>query len=157
MRDDWPRIARTLREPPAGGRYLPFTDYPQVDYAALAGHMAKRYFPHVSLLEALRRIARQDFNAFTRTAVGQIFLSVLGDPTSTFLNYPVIYNLMMNGCSPRSSLIDGGVRLEMHGYLGSTAYSLGTYEGFVYAFGHTPCITVEAHSRELTVFLVRWT
>jgi uncharacterized protein (TIGR02265 family) len=156
LADDWPRLHRTLRSPPAEGRYIALADYPQADYAALAGHVARRQFPYVCLREGLRRVARQDFNAFTRTAVGQAFLAVLGDATSTFMTYPVIYPLVMNGASTRSTLIQDGVRMEINGYVGEVSYPLGTYEGFVYAFGHTPRVTVEVHSSEYSVFDVRW-
>jgi uncharacterized protein (TIGR02265 family) len=157
LENDWSALRKTLSQPPRDGRYVPLEMYPQADYARVAGAVARRYFPHVSLLEGLRRVGRQDFQRFVRTAMGRVFVGVLRDVSSTLLNYPVIYPLVMHGMIPRSSRIEGGVRIELPGYLGVPEYSLGTYEGFVYAFGHTPSITLEEHHDELTVFDVRWT
>src|SRR4051812_15159978 len=66
-----------LLAPPRLGTYLPFIDYPLVDYLRLSLVAAKKRHPRVPLSEALRLLERSMLSAFTDSAVGRVMMGML--------------------------------------------------------------------------------
>ena len=80
-----------------GDRYLPFRDYPQVDYVRLSIAAARKRFPQQSPREAVRRLARDDLATFSSSMLGRIVLAMAGDARSSLLRVPDAYARVRSG------------------------------------------------------------
>jgi len=152
-------VAPSLVHAPRGGRYLPFRDYPQVDYSRMAHATALRRHPYVALAEAARRVARQDFAAFAASTIGRVTLSMIGDAGSALMKFPDMYRMVLTGGSVRAAPLDDatGVRLEYVDFLGWVdCYAIGTIEGLVLHYGRMPTIDVELLGEDHAIYEVRW-
>lgn len=154
----WQYLKLELSAPPRGGRYVPFVDYPQVDYCRIALAAAARLYPEQPMPEAARRLGRHDFSVFTQSRVGKVLLHLAGDLSAVLQSLPSTYSKVSRGGRITSSpLSDGGVRLEYVDYHGWVdCYTLGTIEGIVQHFGHRPSIRVSLASETEATYDVHW-
>jgi uncharacterized protein (TIGR02265 family) len=142
-----------LIAPPRGGRYLPFKDYPQADYTRLVVAAAAKRFPDLSLCEATRRLARDDFATFADSTMGKITLTVVGDAHSALLRMPDAFARVAPG--PQLRTEERGthaVRITFLRYFGSVEYMLGQIEGIVMSYHKAPHITVHRANQDEIVF-----
>ena len=138
------RVAGELSAPPKFGRYLAFNDYPQRDYLLLSGHAARKCYPGLSLCEAMRRLAREDFNVFAGSTVGKVMLSVVSDARRALLLVPSVYSKVAKGdwTLEAQELGPDTVRVDFNPLPGRWEYTLGQLEGVVLAMKGTPQTTV---------------
>ncbi len=128
-----------LREPPRGGRYLPFKSYPQHDYSRVAYLAACKQHPRLSTREAMRRVARDDFQQFAESRVGKISLSFISDCGEALRRLPDLFNMSLTGGSFGAEREGDRVRLQFRDYHGwLDCYMFGVLEGIVLSFGNTP-------------------
>ncbi|MFW5924808.1 MAG: DUF2378 family protein [Myxococcota bacterium] len=129
-----------LVKPPRRGHYVAFIDYPQRDYMRVAAAAAQRMYPTVSLREALRRLARTDFEVFSGSRVGKVVLATVGDAHTALLTVPRVYPKMAPGDyrMEGTDLDPETVRIEMNPTYGAWEYVLGQLEGLVMHFGAAP-------------------
>ena len=152
---DFEALQSRLIAPPRGGRYFPFKDYPQADYTRIVVAAAAKQFPDLSLAEATRRAAREDFSTFASSTLGKITLTLVGDPHTALLRMPEAFGRIAPGpqlraeeCSARAA------RMTLVGYYGSVEYMLGQFEGIVMSFQHSPVTVIHRVDRETLVFEV---
>jgi uncharacterized protein (TIGR02265 family) len=155
----WDAIAPRLSKPPRGGRYVAFADYPQADYERLSAEVAQKLHPAQGLREAVRRLARDDFDVFAASTLGRVMLAVVGDAASALLKIPFVYSKVAPGdWQVRAEAIDGAtVRLDFVPSYGTWEYQVGQLEGIVVAFGGSPSVTVELLPENHLRFDVRHT
>ncbi|HEX7663000.1 MAG TPA: DUF2378 family protein [Polyangiaceae bacterium] len=156
--DGWSKLEPTLKQPPRLGKYFPFSDYPQVDYSRLTHAVAKKCFPRLPLREAARRVAQRDFEVFADSTVGGVMLSMLGGVESALLKFPQMFGIVLSGGTLKGAKIEERlVRLEWENFLGWVdCYSIGTVEGIVKHFGHSPHIEVKIPKYGYATYDIRW-
>lgn len=142
---------------PALGRYLPFSDYPQVDFSRLAHHVAITKFPQFDVVESMRRLARHDIATFADSAVGSVMLALVGrDPRTALLKLPEMYRASLKGGEVSARSLDGGaielVYRDFYGWL--DCYPLGHIEGLVAHCGQRSEIEVDFESEFDATFRV---
>ncbi len=144
----FPEVRSTLVEPPRGDRYLPFHDYPQVDYSRLAYAVAMRLHRGTSAPEAMRLVARQDFATFAASAVGRVSLALMGNAERAILKLPSAYAAVMKGGTVAASSTGKDefevVFRDFYGWV--DCYPMGTLEGLVKHFGRSCSIVAELES-----------
>lgn len=155
---DWPALSRSLLAPPRAGRYLPFFDYPQRDYAVLLTEATPRLFPRVPEPEAVRRYSRSDIRAFGASTLGSVTLSLIGDPASALLRMPDIYRTMMKGGTVTAERHGSGVLLRYRDFYGALDnYGIGNVEGLVMHYGARPKIDVDLDDDAKSgTYVVHW-
>jgi uncharacterized protein (TIGR02265 family) len=138
------QVERTLEAPPRLGRYVPFNDYPQSDYLRVSTAAAARFYPQVSLREAMRRLGRADYSVFASSTIGKIVLSVVGDARSALLKTGYVFMKMAPGdWVVTSEELDAcTVRVEFAPVYGTWEYNLGQLEGVVLNYGGEPVTTI---------------
>ncbi len=130
-------VRGSLLEPPKNGRYLPFTDYPQVDFSRMCFASAIGLFPGLPPAEAMRRLGQQDMATFATSAVGRVSLALTGSMEDTLTKMPQSYAAVLKGGrvevkSPRAGFFE----VDFVDYYGwADCYSLGTIEGLLKYFG----------------------
>jgi uncharacterized protein (TIGR02265 family) len=143
-----PEVRSKLVEPPRGDRYLPFHDYPQVDYSRLAYAIATRLHRGSSAPEAMRLVARQDFATFAASAVGRVSLALMGNAERAILKLPSAYAAVMKGGTVTASTTGKDefevVFRDFYGWV--DCYPMGTLEGLVKHFGRSCSIVAELES-----------
>lgn len=142
---------------PQLGRYLPFSDYPQVDFSRLAHHVAITKFPRLDVVESMRRLARHDIQTFAESAVGSVMLALVGrDPITALLKLPEMYRASLKGGAVTARLLAPGVvelaYRDFYGWL--DCYPIGHIEGLVTHCGQRSEIEVEASSEIDATFRV---
>jgi uncharacterized protein (TIGR02265 family) len=133
LAEDWTRVSATLVDPPRGGRYLAFRDYHTADYNRVSGHAARKRFPAVGSREALRRLARDDFDVFAGSTLGRVVLSVISDARGALHKAPFVYEKLSPG-DWRLVVTEVDSRtlsMEYVPYYGRWEYALGQIEGVV--------------------------
>lgn len=140
-----PRMTRR----PQLGRYLPFADYPQVDFSRLAHHVAITRYPDTDVVEAMRRLAREDIRTFASSGVGSVMLALVGsDPKVALLKMPDMYAASLKGGSVTAKEIATGVvelsYVDFYGWL--DCYPIGHIEGLATHCNRRCEIEVEAAS-----------
>ncbi len=139
---------RLVRRPPLDA-YLPFSDYPQVDFSRLAHQVARMRFPGVAVVEAMRRLARDDIATFAESTIGSVMLALVGrDVTTALLKLPDMYAASLRGGTVGARALDAGViELTYRSFYGwLDCYPIGHIEGLCAQFGCRPEIEVEAQS-----------
>lgn len=153
---DWKALLPKLKAPPRLGRYLPFQNYPQGDYAVLCAAVAAKRFPRVSMREGVRRLAREDLAVFAESMIGKVVLALAGDARTTLLRVPEAYARVTSGSTLAAMELDAGtVRIEFRGYHGMSDYTLGQMEGVVLHYGGAPRTTVTWVSGDQVTYDVR--
>lgn len=123
---------------PALGRYLPFSDYPQVDYSRLAHHIATQREPEVDPVEAMRRLARADVTTFATSKLGMVVFALVGDDVvEALLKLPDMYRMSLRGGEVHASLTARDtVQLEYEDFYGwLDCYPIGHIEALTAHFG----------------------
>lgn len=142
---DYENVSKSLEAPVKQGKYLPFRDYPQRDYARMAAATARKRFPTLTTREAMRHIAREDFKVFADSMVGKVVLTVAGDARSSLLHVPAAYKAIVPAAPVRTTELDPHtVRLVFEPLMGFIEYTLGQLEGVVLAYDGNPLITIHA-------------
>ena len=128
-----------LTKPPRTGHYLPFGDYPQVDFARLSFAAATGLYPGVPLAEGQRRLARHDFATFAASAVGRVSLAMMGDAESALLRLPSAYAAVLRGGTLDARRVEPEVvEIVFRNFFGSVdCYPIGTVEGVAAYFGRS--------------------
>ncbi len=154
---EWDALEPELTEPPRGGRYVAFKDYPSSDYSRLSGALSTRLFPRVGSREAMRRLAREDFRVFADSTLGKVVLTVVGDAGAALHKVPFAYSKMAPGpWEIVSETVDAStVRVEFRATYGTWEYQLGQLEGVVLPFGGSPITTVSEPGPRVVRFDVR--
>ncbi|MBI5515921.1 MAG: DUF2378 family protein [Deltaproteobacteria bacterium] len=154
----WETEVPGLLSPPRLGRYLPFGDYPQVDYSRLTYAACTKLHPELSLREAARRVARADLATFARSTLGRVMLSMVGDLGDVLLAFPAMHRRVLHGGSVSAERLGPSrVRLqyrEFYGWL--DCYAVGTAEGIVLHQGHRPRITLDLQEPDRGSLDVCW-
>jgi uncharacterized protein (TIGR02265 family) len=140
----WEAIQPTLERPPRGGRYVAFSNYPQSDYERLSASVARKLHRQVGLREAIRRLARDDFDVLASSTMGRVLLSVVGDARAALLKIPYVYSKVAPGdwTVGAQELDETTVRVEFIPNYGSWEYQVGQLEGIVQAFDRAPALRV---------------
>lgn len=140
---DFANVAHTLKAPPRAGRYVPFKDYPQSDYARLSALAAFKRFPRLPQREAVRCVARDDLSTFAASMIGKVVLALAGDARTTLHRTPDAYARVAPGATVEAHDLDDRVtRLVFTGYRGMPEYTIGQLEGVVLSFGAQPKIVL---------------
>jgi uncharacterized protein (TIGR02265 family) len=144
----FPEVRSKLVEAPKGDRYLPFHDYPQVDYSRLAYAVATRLHRGSSAPEAMRLVARQDFATFAASAVGRVTLALMGNAERAILKLPSAYAAVMKGGTVTAASTGKDefevVFRDFYGWV--DCYPMGTLEGLAKHFGKSCSIVAELES-----------
>lgn len=132
------RTLPQLHARPTLGRYLPFADYPQVDFSRLAHHVATLREPGVDTVEAMRRLARLDVGTFAASRLGSVVFALLGGTvTEALQKLPEMYRISLRGGEVRARAL-GPREVELaytdfYGWL--DCYAVGHVEALVAHFG----------------------
>jgi len=153
--DGLAKVEDLLVDRPRNGRYLPFRDYPQVDYSRLCHAAAIRSWPTQPVPEAMRRLARLDFQQFAGSRVGRVTLALTGDLASSLRKLPDMYRMSIKGGKVVAREEDDGMRIDFEDFFGwPDCYALGTLEGIVQHYGRQPHIHAAFHSESNASYLV---
>lgn len=142
---------------PQLGRYLPFADYPQVDFSRLAHRVAITRFPRVDVVEAMRRLARDDITTFAESAVGSVMLALVGrDVVTALLKLPEMYRASLKGGEVSARRVASNVlELEYRDFYGwLDCYPIGHIEGLVFHCERSCEIEMETRSETEAVLRV---
>lgn len=151
----FPPLLEKLEQPPRGGRYLTFTDYPQRDHLLLTFALCDKRFPGVDNRQAQRLLARHDVHTLGRSTVGRIMLALAGDATAALMHIPEVYRRVTHGQRVEASVGEGGeVRLDFIENYGGWEYNLGQVEGIVAHYRRRPTIDVELPRQGYQTFIV---
>ena len=154
---DFEAESALLVGPPRLGRYLPFGDYPQVDYARLVGAVIKRDYASAGMREGSRQFARREFSVFGTSTVGVVLMNLVGDAGSALLRFPDMVRTVMKGGEVTAREEDGGVTLSFHRFYGwLDCHFIGVVEGIVQHYGTSPIIDVEIDGWTIGRYRVRW-
>jgi len=142
-------IQDRLKRPPALGRYLPFSDYPQVDFSRLAHRVATGLFPRRGVCEAMRLLARKDLETFAGSAVGSVMMALAGkDTCEALMKLPDMYRATLNGGSVTAERLAPSTILlryeDFYGWL--DCYPIGHIEGLAAHLNQRCEIEVEPRS-----------
>jgi len=150
------RVRPKLVKAPSLGRYLPFADYPQVDYSRLTHAVATELYRHVDVPEGMRRLARHDIQTFAASQVGKIMLALARDANGAVLKLPEMYRAALRGGSVEATRLDEhrvSLRFEdFYGWL--DCYPIGTVEGLAQHFGESCEIDVKLESDLVATYVV---
>lgn len=141
---EWPRVAATLRAPPRLGKYLPFSDYPQIDLACLQLASARHVLPDQPFPEAIRQLSRRNLKVFSESALGRVILSMVGDASQALGKLPEVFLTVYPGGSVRLVPDASGGLLEFRDVQGwIECNTVGTLEGVLSFYGKKPSLEVE--------------
>jgi uncharacterized protein (TIGR02265 family) len=137
-----------LVAPPRLGRYVPFADYPQVDYSRLAHAVATGMFPRLPVREAMRQLARLDYATFADSTVGRVSLALVSGAESALSAFPTAFSAVLRGGTLTVKKLGPGkfdvVLTDFYGWV--DCYMLGTLEGVVDHFGRQFEAELDLHS-----------
>jgi uncharacterized protein (TIGR02265 family) len=155
---DWDLLEGQLVNAPRGGRYVSFKDYPQVDYMRISVALARKLHARQSIREAMRRLARDDFEVFASSTFGKVVLAVVGDARSALLKTPYVYTKVTSGYQTIEAVeLDADtVRIDFLPHYGAWEYTVGQLEGVVGHYGREPTITVQAFPQRKLCFDVKY-
>jgi hypothetical protein len=130
---EWDAVLETLAEPPRGGRYLAFGNYHSGDYVRVSGRAARKRYPGVGAREALRRLAREDFDVFATSTLGRVIMTVVTDARGALHKSPFVYEKLAPGDWRVlvTDLDERTLRMEFTPFYGRWEYTLGQVEGVV--------------------------
>ncbi len=147
----------SLRRWPTAGRYLPFGDYPQVDYSRITHAVARSRFASLEPLEAMRTLARQDLETFLGSRIGSIMMGLAGGLEDALLRAGDMYAASLRGGTVRTRrLPDGRIELayrDFHGWVDS--YAIGTLEGLIAHYHGSVEMEIELESEIDATFRVK--
>lgn len=150
------RVRPKLVKAPSLGRYLPFADYPQVDYSRLTHAVAVDLYRHVDVPEGMRRLARHDIQTFAASQVGKIMLALARDAGGALIKLPEMYSAALRGGRVEAKSLDARrIRLRFSDFYGWVdCYPIGTVEGMAQHFGETCDIEVTLESDLAATYVV---
>lgn len=137
------KLQPKLVAPPRGGRYLPFTDYPFVDYLRVTDAAARRKYRTVGGREAHRLLARSVYQTFSETTLGKVVGTLATGPASVMLKYEEVYNRMLVGARvTMRQRADRHIEAEFINYYSTLEAIVGVFEGMVLTFQGSPQVAV---------------
>ncbi len=140
---DFEKLSPSLVGAPRGGRYLPFTDYPFVDYLRLTDVAARRKYKLASAREAHRLLARSVYQTFSETTLGKVVGTFASGPAPVMLKYEEVYNRMLVGSRvTMRQRAEHHVEAEFINYYSTVEAIVGVFEGMVIAHQGSPRIAV---------------
>lgn len=132
---EWARVEAQLVGPPRFGRYVPFIDYPLIDYSRVAHESAAIAHPGLPGQEAMRRTARDDQSEFAQSTLGAVMLSVVSNARSMLLKYPTAYERCVRGQTLSATELGANqIRFDFTGMHGICTYTVGQIEGMVLTY-----------------------
>jgi uncharacterized protein (TIGR02265 family) len=151
--DDYAALAPKLIAPARGANYVAFKDYPQADYTRIVATAAAKVFPKLPLTEAVRRVARDDFQTFGTSVFGRVLMTLVGDPHTALKHLPDAYARVAPGPNVWTEDLDSRtIRLVFRRHRGIAEYMLGQLEGIVMTFNRAPIVTVRRIEPETLAF-----
>lgn len=157
LEGDWAKVSSELRAPPALGRYIPFSDYPNADHLLLAFRSAKKRYPTLDLSEGLRRVAREHVKTFLGSTLGRISSAMIGDVGGALAALPSLYARVIMGprygYEPRR---EGCAVLTLQGGYGPWENVIGQVEGIVLHYGGQPTIVCATRGDDVKELEIRW-
>lgn len=155
--DAWEPVKAELVAPPRFGRFVPFADYPLVDYVRITQAAAATRYPELSPREGARRLARDDLVEFGESTIGGVMLSLVRDPLGVLMKFPDAYRRVLDGSTVQAERVkDDVVRLEWREHYGISEYMFGQIEGAVMHYGATPRIRGDHPTPDFMWFEVSW-
>jgi uncharacterized protein (TIGR02265 family) len=154
---EWGTLEKKLLNPPKGGKYLPFSDYPLADYLRVTDAAARRKFPKVSSREAHRLLSRSTFDVFSQTTLGKVTMSMVTTPNAALLKYQDIFNRMVSGA--RVVVTEKGpntLDLEFREYYSTQEAIYGVIEGVILAYRQAPQVVLMAKGRGHFLASTEW-
>jgi uncharacterized protein (TIGR02265 family) len=134
--------------PPRLGRYLPFSDYPQVDYSRLCHAVAVGRFAKLPVREAMRRLARLDYETFAESTLGRVSLAFTADADAAVLSLPRSFSAVLRGGTLTVTNVGPkayDIRFtDFYGWV--DCYPIGTIEGLLGLYGRTCAIELDLHT-----------
>jgi uncharacterized protein (TIGR02265 family) len=153
LSDEYAPLSTKLISPARGARYVAFKDYPQADYTRIVAAAANKVFPNLPLTEAVRRVARDDFQTFGTSVFGKVLMTLVGDPHTALKHLPDAYARVAPGPNVWTEDIDARtIRLVFRRHRGIAEYVLGQLEGIVMTFDRHPIVTVRQLEPETLAF-----
>lgn len=155
---DWKEQAAPLVTPPRGDKYIPFKAYSQRDFARVVVAAARRKHPRLLLPEAMRRLARDDFDVLATSTFGRVMLAMAGDGRTTLLKMPQVYAKLAPGFESftASDLDASTVRLEYKPRVGFWEYQVGQWEGIAGRWFDSPVVRVQEPGDRVVRFDITW-
>ena len=155
-----PRFAQAvtprLLGPPRTGKYLPFGDYPQVDFSRISHAVATGLYANVPVPEAMRLLARQDFATFAASAVGRVSLALMSDVSTAIVRMPDSYAAVLKGGAVTArKLSSDEFEMTFRDFYGFVdCYPLGQIEGLARHYGVTCHIEADVESAVNAVYRI---
>jgi uncharacterized protein (TIGR02265 family) len=139
--------------------YVPFSNYPQREFLALAHYSAQKLYPHVPVREALRLLGQSAYPTFARSMIGRVMFGVLRHDVQAIMKIaPRGYQAVLSlGRSEILSVGDDHVHMRMtdvHTFLDS--YQVGVVEGAVMACGRLGTVEVRMKDTSNGELWVSW-
>lgn len=157
LADRWDALKPSLSAPPRLGRYIPFADYPLVDYVRVTEAAVAARYPALGGREGARRLARDDLAAFGESTIGGVMLSLVRDPGGVLMRFPDAYARVLAGSTVSAQRTpNGAVRLEWREHYGLSEYTCGQLEGAVLHYGATPHVVGDHPTPDYLWFEVSW-
>jgi uncharacterized protein (TIGR02265 family) len=147
---DFARHEPKLLAPPRLGRYLPFNNYPGVDYSRLLVEAARRRFASVPIGEGLRRLQREAVRAFVESASGRVTMAFVSSFETALLQYPKVQQIILGlDVLAVKQLGPREVVYEFDGYHGwIDCAEIGVVEGIAGYFGADVSIDIDVDPRQ---------
>jgi uncharacterized protein (TIGR02265 family) len=140
-------------------RYLHFQNYPMREWVALLAEAAARFYPNVPLGEALRRMGRGVYLAFSNTLAGRVLFSTVGSDFATLIVLAAkAWHLADPKCTFRiAQRQENSMLIELrNNWSFPDTYNVGIFEGAAEAFGVKGIMRTHVFSdNDLDVF-VAW-
>ncbi len=158
--DHFPKVAPKLAGPPRLGKYLPFANYPGVDYSRLLIEAARIRHRGVPLAEALRRLQRDAVMDFAESSSGRVTMSLVDSFERALLQFPGVQRIVL-GIDAIKATQRGArdVVLEYSNYHGwLDCAELGVIEGIAAHWDARISIEVELDPRRYWngSYRIRW-
>ncbi len=158
LKDEWQPMSATLSAPPRLGAYVPFANYPFVDYLRLSLAAAKKQYPREPLAQALRLLERDSVKPFAESTVGKVTLRMVPDLLSAMLKIPDVQRMVF-GVGKIAAAATGprSVRVEFEGVPSwLDCATLGNFEGAALMYGEKTVIDVDVKNASDAVYEIRW-
>lgn len=133
------------REVKRDARWVPFRNYPVLDWVDFLTASAETAYPDLPLREGLHRLGRSMFPAFARTMVGKVIFSVAaGDLLGSLALYPKIWSVISDHASAEvDELREGRVVIRQRNVWDFVdSFQVGSIEGGMAVFGKNATIRV---------------
>lgn len=150
---------RGVALPPTGERFLPFSYYSAAEFARLLVFVAPRFYPGVSLRQALRKVGQSACKAFETSTLGKVTLGsaegVHAAVTAIAKTYE--HNIRPSRCEVLSST-PTSMTLSLHNiYHFLDSHHVGVFEGTLLHAGVSGgSVRIAQRNRTSAELLLEW-